>query len=96
MSLTTVRRQALAARDAHLALLDLKKLVDNAARTAHAAEIEAVGLALRQNYGQEIPSGTSAAMENLRNLDFEPGMSQAREKLRMALLWYRGEADLSE
>jgi hypothetical protein len=58
--------------------------------------MEAVGLAVRQNHGQEIPSAPSAAMENLRNLDFEPTMSQAREKLRTALLSYRGEADLAE
>ncbi len=96
MSLTTAGKQALAARDAHLALLDLKKLVDNAARTAHTAEMEAVSLAVRQNQGHEVPAAPSAAMENLRNLDFEPTMSQAREKLRTALLCYNSEANHAE
>ena len=42
---TEMQRRALAARDAHLALLDLKKVVDEAAQTTHAAELEAVHLA---------------------------------------------------
>jgi len=96
MSLTTVRKQALAARDAHLALLDLKKIVENAARTAHAAEMEAVSRAVRPNGGQEIPTSFSLAVENLRNLDLEPTMSQAREKLRTALLSFHTEANPAE
>jgi plasmid stability protein len=92
MDSTIIRKQALAARDAHLALLDLKKIVDKAARTAHSAELEAVGLAIKQSHGQEIPAARSLAMEDLRNLDFEPTMSQAREKLQTALLSYREDA----
>jgi hypothetical protein len=42
---TDMQRRALAARDAHLALLDLKRVVDEAAQTTHAAELEAVHLA---------------------------------------------------
>jgi hypothetical protein len=34
---TEMQKRALAAREAHLALLDLKKVVDEAARTTHAA-----------------------------------------------------------
>ena len=35
---TEMQRRALAARDAHLALLDLKRVVDEAAQTTHAAD----------------------------------------------------------
>ncbi len=44
---TEMHKRALAARQAHLALLDLKKLVDEATQTTHAAELEAVHLAIR-------------------------------------------------
>jgi hypothetical protein len=40
------KRRALAARDAHAALRDLKRLIDDATRTTHAAELEAIGLAI--------------------------------------------------
>src|SRR5208283_4941406 len=44
---TEMQKRALAAREAHLALLDLKKVVDEATQTTHAAELEAVHLAIR-------------------------------------------------
>ncbi len=34
---TNLQKRALAAREAHLALLDLKKVVDEATQTTHAA-----------------------------------------------------------
>jgi hypothetical protein len=43
---TEMQRRALAARDARLALLDLKSVVDEAAQTTDAAELEAVHLAM--------------------------------------------------
>lgn len=53
---TEMQKRALAAREAHLTLLDLKKVVDEAARTAHAAELEAVHLAVSPR-----PAGDVAA-----------------------------------
>jgi len=41
-----MQRRALAARDAHLALVDLQRLVEEAARTTHCVELEAVHLAV--------------------------------------------------
>jgi hypothetical protein len=38
-------KQAFAAREAHEALLDLKKIVDEATETAHSAELESFHLA---------------------------------------------------
>ena len=39
---TEMQKRALAARDAHMALLELKKMVDEATQTTHAVELEAV------------------------------------------------------
>lgn len=36
-----MQRRALAARDAHMALLDLRRVVEEAARTTHCVELEA-------------------------------------------------------
>jgi hypothetical protein len=44
---TQMQKRALAGREAHLALLDLKKVVDEATQRTHAAELEAVHLAIR-------------------------------------------------
>lgn len=93
MDTTVIRKQALAAREAHIALLDLKRIVDKATRTAHAAELETASRAVRATHGHETSSSPSIEMENLRNLDFEPTISHAREKLQSALLRYRSDAN---
>jgi hypothetical protein len=41
-----MQKAALVTREAHQALLDLKKLVDNATQKTHAAELETVGQAV--------------------------------------------------
>jgi hypothetical protein len=48
---TEMQKKALAARDAHMALLDLKRFIDEAARTTHDAELEAVHLAISAKPG---------------------------------------------
>jgi hypothetical protein len=45
MRSTEMQRRALAARDANAASRDLNRLIDDATRTTHAAELEAIGLA---------------------------------------------------
>jgi len=49
---TNLQKRALATREAHLASLDLKKFVDEATQTTHAAELEAVSLAIRPRQGR--------------------------------------------
>lgn len=46
MNPTRMQRMALVARDAHLALLDLKRLVDSTVEKIRAAELQSVGAAL--------------------------------------------------
>ena len=62
---TIMRKRALAARDAHLALLDLKKLIDEATRTIHAAELEAVHLAISAGPRDDISSSLQDVLERL-------------------------------
>lgn len=79
------QKRALATRDAHLALLDLKRLVDEAAQTTHAAELEAIGVAIsRRPYG-DVCKTLRLVVEGLRSHNFETTLMQAKEKLEIAM-----------
>jgi len=77
-------KQAFAARDAHEALLELKKLVDEATKTIHAAELESFYLAINQaeNYG--VRRTLQNLVESLTSSDFDAVLSQVRDKLETA------------
>jgi hypothetical protein len=80
-----LQKQALAARDAHLALLDLKHIVDEAARKAHEAELEAVALAIHSERGGDVRPTLRSAVDRLRSAHFETKLSEARKKLDLAI-----------
>lgn len=82
---TDMQRRALAARDAHLALLDLKKLVDEAAQTTHSAELEAIHLAVTSRPEGDISSKLGAALDRLGSADFEAFVERARNSLQTAM-----------
>jgi hypothetical protein len=82
---TELQKRALAAREAHLALLDLKKVIDEATQTTHAAELEAVHLAIRPNITDNISATLQAVMENLGSPNFEATLSKARQRLQLAM-----------
>jgi hypothetical protein len=75
---TDLQKRALATRDAHLALLELKKLVDEAAQTTHAAELEAV-------QGDDIRARLRVVVDRLKSPIFESTLMEVREKLEIAL-----------
>jgi hypothetical protein len=76
--------QAFAARDAHEALLVLKELVDEAAKTTHAAELEAFQLAVNQNENDDVRRTLQNVAIRLKSPDFEILLSEVREKLETA------------
>jgi hypothetical protein len=82
---TDMQKRALAARDAHLALLDLKKLVDEATLTTHAAELEAVHLAVSSRLSGDISSSLRAVLERLGSASFEATLRRVRESLQSAM-----------
>lgn len=81
---TDVRMRALAAHDAHVALLELKKVVDDAAHAAHAAELEAVHLAVTAREDNNIRTALQVIVDRLRSPNFETTFSAACEKLERA------------
>jgi hypothetical protein len=82
---TIMRKRALAARDARLALLDLKKLIDEATRTIHAAELEAVHLAISSQTSGDISYSLQDVLERLGSANFEATLERVRESLQLAL-----------
>lgn len=82
---TDMQRRALATRDAHLALLDLKRVVDEAAQTTHAAELEAVHLAMSPRMRGDISGQLRSAIESLGSDAFQDSLSRARQSLQSAI-----------
>jgi hypothetical protein len=87
MKSTKMQKFALATREAHLALLDLKALVDSATEKIHAAELEAVGLAVGHRPDAGALRILRAAADALRSPNFDVAVSQAREKMETAAAW---------
>lgn len=81
---TDMRTRALAAHDAHLALLELKKLVDDAAQATHRAELEAVYLAVSARQGTDICTTLRVIIDRLNSPNLETTLSQIRQKLETA------------
>jgi hypothetical protein len=88
MESTNLQKGALITREAHLALLDLKTLVDSITENIHAAEREAVGLAIGHRQGAVPPRMLRVAAEALRSANFEVAVSQARAKMETAVAWH--------
>jgi hypothetical protein len=82
---TDRQRRALAARQAHLAMLDLRKVVDEVATTIHTAELEAVHLAISAKSTGDITTTLRVAMERLGPAHIEVALAEVREKLQTAL-----------
>jgi hypothetical protein len=82
---TELQKKALAAREAHLALLDLKKVVDEATQTTHAAELETVHLAINPRSAGDITSTLRGVMENLGSSAFDNALARVRASLQLAM-----------
>ena len=78
-------QKALAAREAHQALVELKKLVDEAAKTTHAAELESFHVAFHSGHQRDIQRTLQDVVDLLQSPTFDAVLSRAREKLETAV-----------
>jgi hydroxylamine reductase (hybrid-cluster protein) len=85
MTSQKMQKAALVTRDAHQALLDLKKLVDSAAQKTRAAELEAVGLAVGSSQGEDALITLRSVAETIGSSDFDAAVQQARKKIETAV-----------
>jgi len=88
MSFTNRHQGALITRDAHAALLDLKRLVDSAAKKIHVAERETVGVVIGRWQSDDPLRTLRDAAETLQSPNFEAAVSRAREKMESAVAWH--------
>ena len=96
MTSSTMRQAALSARDAHGALLELKRLVDNAARQARAAELEIVGASIGRVPEHDPLEALRAAAQALQSPSFEAAISQAKSKMSDAVACQRASSGLAK
>ncbi len=77
-------KQALAAREAHLGLVELKRLIEEATASTHAAELECFRAALTKGEGQSARHTLQRVAEKLRAANFDAKLSSVREQLQTA------------
>jgi hypothetical protein len=81
---------AIITRNAHVALLDLKELVDEAAEKIRVAERETIGAAIGKQAGEDPLRTLRDAAEKLQSPSLETAISRAREKVQTALDFHVG------
>ena len=85
MNSQSMQKAALRTRDAHSAMLDLKRIVDSATERVHAAEFETTGLAIGRSHVNDPLKTLRLAAETLRSSDFEAAVSEAIAKMETAV-----------
>jgi hypothetical protein len=90
MSNPKLENGALITRDAHVALTELKKLVDKAAEKLRVAERETVGVAIGHTQDEDPLRTLQDAADALQSPKFEAAVLLAKEKMQNAVNWHRG------
>jgi len=85
MSSRKTQKAALITREAHLALLDLKKLVDSATEKTHQAELETEGQVIGTSRGEDALATLRGVAQAIGSPDFDAVLSQARMKIENAV-----------
>ena len=78
-------KQAFATREAHEALIELKKLVDEATRITHEAELESFYVAISINRDGAVRRTLQNVIERVKSPDFDRAIFVVRQKLEAAL-----------
>jgi hypothetical protein len=79
---------ALITRDAHVALAELKILVDRTAEKLRVAERETVGVAIGRGLDENPLRTLQDAADTLQSPNFEAAVLLAKEKMQSALNWH--------
>ena len=75
-------------RDAHDALTNLKKLVDNAEQKIRLAERETAAVAIGHRKGDDPLRTLRDAADTLKSSNFEAEVSVVLEKIQVAVEWH--------
>jgi hypothetical protein len=88
MSNSKLESGALITRDAHVALTELKILVDRATERLRVAERETVGVAIGHSHNEDPLQTLRDAADTLQSPKFEAAVSLAKEKMQTAVNWH--------
>jgi hypothetical protein len=88
MSNPNLENGALITRDAHVALTELKKLVDRATEKLRTAERETIGVAIGHSQDEDPLRTLQDAADALQSPSFEAAVSLAKEKMQSAVNWH--------
>ena len=80
---------ALVAREAHLALENLKRVVDRALLKTRAASLDAAGLCVCQKPICDPLSALNVAADTLQPSVLDSAISEARSKIEVAVAWHK-------
>ena len=90
MSNPKLENGALITRDAHVALTELKTLVDRATEKLRTAERETIGVAIGHSHDEDPLRTLQDAADTLQSPSFESAVSLAKEKMQTAVNWHLG------
>ena len=79
---------ALITREAYLALLDLRSLVDSAVEKAHTAGLDAMGLTVNPQPCGDPLCALRVAAQTLQSAAFDNTLAEARTKVETAVAWH--------
>jgi len=79
---------ALITREAYLALLDLRSLVETAVEEAHKAGLDTVGLTVSPQATSDPMRALRVASETLQSSAFDSALAEARHKIETAMAWH--------
>jgi adenylosuccinate synthase len=85
---TELQHGAVITRDAHVALRDLKALVDHATEELHEAELQTVDSAIGRTPRDNPRRTVLAAADTLRSSKFESALQRAKAALESAVAWH--------
>ena len=84
-----MQQGALVAREAYLALEDLKRVVERALAKTRAASLDAAGLAVSEKPIGDPLSALTVAADTLQPAVLDRVVSHARNKIEMAVSWHK-------
>lgn len=83
---------ALITREAYIALLDLKSMIEKAAEKAHVAGLDTVGMSVSPRPLGDPLRALKMASDTLQSPAFDSAVAEARAKIDTAMAWHREEA----
>jgi len=95
MASENIQKGALITREAYLALLEVKSLLEAAVEKAHAAGFETAGMAISRNPVGNPLRTLKAAAAALRSSGFENALADARHKMENAVAWHENQQQIA-